>query len=539
MAGPEKKKKKQSTAAAGGKPYDVQPGFKLKDDRRTFPRPSLERFKKIQMRLAPSSSLNDDILTFTHKTSNGELLRIGHNPIQIQYVVKEKNDDYEEDATKRAALTAAAELYKKLKYLACMMGASSSKSKRRAYLLLAAGAHLFFRECELFIDQEDISSHMKRQGELNGYYAYLMKIFSSEKERLELWDVDHLVTSTSEEEESTSSAFTSDMKKALETMNHVDHSSPVPKTIRTGFEGVPLMGLAQNPQVMKLAGLKPKPSYLILPPNTELTIQLKKHNPHDAYIEQMRVDFAGSTTNYDRKRMFSGQAQTKSPAKYILELQEVTVEADVMTLDMTQQSHRNFMARLEKNQISQRVDVPNTTILAVPAGQSRVHFQFDISPNTPVVYVYFVYRDNAIHNPASKHHNSFLLTFPENCSKISFSLGSEEILFDGGLKDLTVPGSSGKLRFYQYLKDWGIYDYSKPDYFSNKEDDYGLRAAFPLDLSRFGSLSEGKSLGVTMDFRAEGTDGSLSPENLLIFCSRVEMNDFGRSKEKRWFFGSL
>ena len=505
---------------------NVREGFSLRDQPHTFPDPTFLRNRKIKIRLAPSSTLNEDVFTFTYKTANSEVLRMAPNPIVLKYSATEPNPHYVTDDDERAAL-GGTDAWKAKKQVPCMMGmGTAAKTERRAYINTAAGGNAWFSSCLIDIDGEDICSYYKPQGPTNGYYSYFQKLFLTEEERVRLYDVRHLVTCSKEDQDETG-----DAKLALDTLNFENANSPKFRSLRTTFEGVPWMGYARNAQVSKLEGKKPAWNYLVLRPGTELAVHFRKHSPMWSYLEQQYVtNAAKGKVAYSPRTLHSGDDSAVAPAKYEVKLEDMFLEAEAMSFDTALPKHRAYLARLEKSTQTQHIDIPNTSLLSVPTSTTRADLQFDLAPNTPLAYVAFAYRDNVFFNAASNHTTTYRCTWPTNCKKISFTLGSEEILFQNGLSDLSVDGSVDRERFYQYLRDKNFFDYDNPDYFVRDTKGFSYRVVFPIDLAQYG-MKLPTALGVHLEFNDQ-----LSPDKLLAICCRVEphklvrVDDAGKSR---------
>lgn len=522
---PEKKASKQASAK---KPdgRKLREGFYMRDRQHSYPRPTFRNARRIKIGLAANTQVDDEVFTLAYHSANGEIIRMLPDPIVVKYLVHEKNEKYEESATARATLTGDNK-WKAEKRLPCMMGDPNQKTASRASINPAFGAHAWFQECWITVDGEDICSHFKRQGLLNGFYCYFMMIFCTALERMRLWGVDYLVCNSGQE-----GSDSPEGKKALETLNFESWTNPKYRTARMSYEGVPWVGMPKNPQVSKLQGVDPSWNYIVLPPNTTLEIHFKRHNPSWAFFDQTRiVDSAGTAVAYEANKLHSEANMANPPRKYDVTIEDVFIDAEVISLDTSVPGHRNFLNRLSSSTQVQYIDIPNTSLQTVPDGTTRASLQFDVAANTPIVYIAFVYRDNVFYNAGSNHSCTYRCTLPKNCTKISFSLGSEEILFQDGLKDLHVDGSVDRERFYQYLKDNNMYDYDNPDYFARDKEGISYRVVFPINLSQF-SRTGPQALGVHLEF-----DSNLSPKNLLGVCSRAETYMISRGEEAgraRW-----
>ncbi len=118
---------------------------------------------------------------------------------------------------------------------------------RRAYVNRSAGEHTLLSDCWITIDGENITPDSKRSSILNGFYCYFMMLFVTARARMRLWNVDHMVRASKQDEDGTGAA-----KKALETLNFDSYLVPKWRCLRTSYEGVPWVGLAKNVQVSLL-----------------------------------------------------------------------------------------------------------------------------------------------------------------------------------------------------------------------------------------------------------------------------------------------
>ncbi len=63
-------------------------------------------------------------------------------------------------------------------------------------------------------------------------------------------------------------------------------------------------------------------------------MHFKKHNPMWAYLEQQKVrDGVTATKSYSSRKLHSGENATESPTKFDVKIEDMFIEAEVMTLD--------------------------------------------------------------------------------------------------------------------------------------------------------------------------------------------------------------
>ncbi len=483
-------------------------------DRQLYRKPSVtSRNRRHKIRLAPTSALEDDVVSFVHTASEAECLRLSPNPIVVQYSATEPNPEYEADEVARAALTGE-DLWKAKERIPCRMGFQGrGATKRRAYINRAAGGHTMFAECWVTLNGKRIRTP-KRSSILNGFYCYFMMLFTDAAQRMRLWNVDHLVTSSKEDEDGTGAA-----KKALETLDFGSYLAPRPRCLRTSYEGVPWVGLSKNAQVSQLRGLPDPRNFLVLPPGTELGVHFRKHNPMWAYLEQQVVlDSSKAELAYEPRTLHSSFRGylLEEPTRYDFKIEDMFLDAEGMTLNKTLAAHA------KPNSLTQQLDVPNIALSNISNVKRHVTLEFDVKANTPLAYVAFTYVDNVFFNEDSNHTATYRCCWPENLKRIRFTLGGQEILFQDGLCDLSVDDSVDRERFHQYLRDRKMYDYDNPDYFVRDSEWFSYRVAFPLDLSQY-RIESPTTLGVHLQFSEP-----LSTPNLMAICCRVEPHKWSR-----------
>ena len=495
----------------GDKKVAVRPGFERASKRGSLALPQFARFKKDKIPLAPSSSLDHEILTFSYKTTEPELIRIPANPIAIAYVVKEGKQPADGAKTENTR---------------AKTNAASGKG-RVAYFNTSIGASTFFSESWVVCDQNDLQAQFSNESKFLPWYSYFQKVFTTAEERRRSWNVDHIVTDEGMLDDDPPDP---QYLAALDTCEFSVREGHAQKTMLTSFEGTPFLCNPRNKQLCDLLGLDhARQNYFVLPAGHEIVIKFRRQSPHHRFIEQRHVTAATSDRKadgtaadtftgvpVDLSKLFSDGDLTQTPHPYLLEIKDMQIEIETMTLDTNLGDHRELLRRLERQVVGRHVDLPLVSVSELSAGMVETSVAFDIPAGCVLAYLAFVWENNAFFTEASKHWSTVHCEWPENCIGIRFFLGHEEILFSGGLKKLGVADTVDRERLKRYLMDRNWHDYDNPDYFAGAGENSFRSGIIPLDLSAY-DHDKIRNLRVELTFGE-----NKSPKNMLVMLARVQ-----------------
>lgn len=165
------------------------------------------------------------------------------------------------------------------------------------------------------------------------------------------------------------------------------------------------------------------------------------------------------------------------------------------------------------------VDVPRITFQTMSAGETVSRHTFTVQAGTKLGFLATVYSHNIIPDPSTYKSCSTKFTLPDTLKTISVRLDSEEIIFHGGLEDITkyeeANRSLSARQLYHWLLDHNLTTRSFRD-FHNIDNPYYDRL-LPLNFLNF-DVSSDRYIHVEMTFTTPG----YIPKNLQLMYLEIK-----------------